>query len=74
MMWNNAPCHHTKKNHYSIFFYFPFDHGVTYCIFVITCCDKFRCHEFVFFKKIVNKKVLMPFAMMYMFVNNICTR
>jgi len=30
--------------------------------------------NFYFSKKIVNKKVLMPFAMMYMFVNNICTR
>ncbi len=56
MMWNNAPCHHTKKNHYSILFYFPFDHGVTYCIFVITCCDKFRCHEFLFFKKNCQQK------------------
>jgi len=30
--------------------------------------------NFYFSKKIVNKKVLMPFAMMYMFVNNICMR
>jgi hypothetical protein len=66
MMWNNASHHHTKKN-VILFSFGSWNHFLS--LHVVRKLDAMK-KKFDF----VNKKVLMPFIMIYMFVNCICTR
>jgi hypothetical protein len=57
MTWNNVPHNHIT--------FFSLDCEVTNYIFIMTCYDKFTCHEHnlegFFFSNFVDKNVLTPF-------------
>jgi hypothetical protein len=66
-----------KKSFFILFIYFILDHGVTDYIFAMACHDKTTCFEkklkhFLFW--FCQQNVVTHFAMIYMYVNNICTR
>ncbi len=68
MTWNDMPHHHIPKKS---------NHGVMNYIFVMACCDKITCREknlSFYFSDFVNKKGLIPFTLMFIFVNYVCTR